>query len=198
MLTPRTPVLTCGCAAVDAIILYILLRLRLAQSNMARFVHTPYTHPCVDLEEIDINQCTWTHSCLERVPSIRRWWHRYISGSGESKFEPKKQGHNPHAVDAACTEMVAHIIAVFGVHGGSLSSEMVQNAVMRQQPILYEFVIGHLFHRRWHEFISQYTDIFTLVSIKNDQSSNTEYRWRLYQSKHREQWEMVDTERTAA
>ena len=75
---------------------------------------------------------------------------------------------------------------------------MVQNAVMRQQPILYEFVIGHLFHRRWHEFISQYTDIFTLVPIKNDQSSNTEYRWRLYQSKHREQWEMVDTERTAA
>jgi hypothetical protein len=132
---------------------------------MARFVHTPYTWPGADIGEIDTNNCTSTYSCLERVPSIRHWWHTYITGSHVFKFQIDSMGRNPRAVDAVCDELVTHIITVFGAHTGSLSSELVQNAVKRQRPILYELVIGWLFHRRWHDFILQYTIILTLVRV---------------------------------
>jgi hypothetical protein len=161
---------------------------------MARFVHTPYTWPGADIGEIDTNNCTSTYSCLERVPSIRHWWHTYITGSHVFKFQIDSMGRNPRAVDAVCDELVTHIITVFGAHTGSLSSELVQNAVKRQWPILYELVIGWLFHRRWHDFILQYTNILTLVRVKNN-VSNPEWCWRLHQTKHANQWEMVDARR---
>jgi hypothetical protein len=155
------------------------------------FVHRPYE---LRSSEMVIPKCISNALCFERVPSIRQWWQTYLTGLCEHSFA---HGHNPHAVDAACNELLRHVVLVFGGYGGSLPSEMVQNLVMRQQPILYEMVVGRLFHRRWHAFILQYTDTLTLVSMKSV-GSNPEWCWRLCQTKHRHHWEMVDAARTVA
>ena len=162
------------------------------------FVHTPYNWLLGVDTDIKKGVPT-TDSCLERVPSIRQWWQAYLTGLCVFEFTSRnnRTGRNPRAVDAVCDELITHTVSVFGADGGSLASEMVQNAVMQRQPILYELVVGRLFRRRWHAFLLQYTDILTLVARKTVGSS-PEWCWRLYQTQHGNQWEAVDAARTLA
>ena len=160
-------------------------------------VHTPYAK-CAVGDSGGNAFATPVVSQFECVPSVRRWWQMYLRSDddthrGVGAWTPHSGRPMPTAIQAVCQELLHHTVSVFGSHRGSLSSEALQNIVMRTQSILYELVVGHVFRFRWHAFLNYHWDTLQLVSTAKN---TTEKCWRVFQCRDRDEWEQVDAARS--
>jgi hypothetical protein len=139
-------------------------------------------------------------SHFECVPSVRRWWQEYLHSDKDSRRSMGARSHGkpfPTAIQTLCRELLHHTVSVFGSHRGSLSSEALQNIVMRTQPVLYELVVGHVFRFQWHAFLNYHRDTLQLVwTTKDTTGSDGEKCWRVYQCRDRDEWEHADALRS--
>ena len=161
-------------------------------------VHTPYTR-CGTTDDVLTGGVDGTSPVVahfECVPSVRRWWQDYLQSDEDTRRSMgtcPRGGTFPFAVQTVCDELLHHTVAVFGSHRGSLSSEALQNIVMRTQPILYELVVGHIFRFRWHAFLDHHRNTLQLVSTIK---TSTEKCWRVFQCRDHDEWEREDAARS--